>query len=219
MKFLVSTLLVAALAVQNVEAATWYFLRWYTPNASAQLQKFSMTMTVPPIRKAGTYYLWPGLQDTSGSGVFQQVLDGRKGAWWIGSGWCCSNPSLPWGSGFSAAPGNKVTISNTRDANGVNWSATMNMGTSSAKDSFPLGYKNFNQALLAIELTGVTWDFGPLTWNNVVMVMNTTQTGWCTKAPENYGSATKYTMTTPRAVTVGGTTTCTIDQVVMQGPA
>tara|TARA_R110002060_G_scaffold36097_3_gene46981 strand:+ start:366 stop:515 length:150 start_codon:yes stop_codon:yes gene_type:complete len=48
-----------------------------------------MVMTVPPIKQAGTYYLWPGLQDTGNTGVYQEVLDGRKGAWWIGAGWCC----------------------------------------------------------------------------------------------------------------------------------
>jgi hypothetical protein len=37
-----------------------------------------------------------------------------------------------------------------------------------------------NQAILAIELTNVSWDFGQLVWNNVVMVMNTTSTAWCT---------------------------------------
>ena len=59
-------------------------------------------------------------------------------------------------------------------------------------------YKNFNQAILAIELTGVTWDFGELVWKDVMMaslfpvhrhrvqltiyqVMNTTDTAWCTR--------------------------------------
>jgi hypothetical protein len=37
------------------------------------------------------------------------------------------------------------------------------------------------QALLAIELYSVPWDFGKLAWNDIVMVMNTTQTAWCTK--------------------------------------
>lgn len=48
-----------------------------------------MQMTVPKLQKAGTYYLWPGLQDTANTGVYQSVLDGRSGTWWIGSGWCC----------------------------------------------------------------------------------------------------------------------------------
>jgi hypothetical protein len=33
-----------------------------------------------------------------------------------------------------------------------------------------LGTKNFNQVLFAIELTGVSWDFGALVFNNVVIV-------------------------------------------------
>ena len=54
------------------------------------------------------------------------------------------------------------------------------------------------QALLAIELNGVSWDFGKLVWNNIVMVcpprphlanfhltrfqvVNGTQTSWCTE--------------------------------------
>lgn len=58
-------------------------------------------MTIPRLPKAGTYYLWPGLQDTGNTGVYQSVLDGRRGTWWVGSGWCCSNPNLAWGDGFN----------------------------------------------------------------------------------------------------------------------
>ena len=56
-----------------------------------------MEMVVPKLPKAGTYYLWPGLQDTGGTGVYQEVLDGRSGTWWIGAGWCCrySFPAAP----------------------------------------------------------------------------------------------------------------------------
>ncbi|KAH8596555.1 hypothetical protein B0O99DRAFT_685554 [Bisporella sp. PMI_857] len=176
-----------------------------------------MQMVVPTLPRAGVYYLWPGLQDTGNTGVYQQVLDGRSGTWWIGSGWCCSNPSLPWGSGFNTANGGTVTITNT--LSGANWRATIADSSHSVADSFALGYKNMNQAILAIELTNVSWDFGQLVWNNVVMVMNTTSTAWCTSAPENYNSATRYTSTTPRVVVSGGKTTCTIDKIVMQGPA
>jgi len=37
-------------------------------------------------------------------------------------------------------------------------------------NSFALGSKTFNQVLFAIELTGVSWDFGALVFNNVVIV-------------------------------------------------
>ena len=56
--------------------------------SSHELQ-FSMQMVAPTLQKAGVYYLWPGLQDTGSTGVYQEVLDGTSGYWWIGSGWCC----------------------------------------------------------------------------------------------------------------------------------
>ncbi|KAE8442871.1 hypothetical protein EG329_002613 [Mollisiaceae sp. DMI_Dod_QoI] len=137
------------------------------------------------------------------------------------------NPNLPWGDGFNVAATNTVNISMTHDAS--NWTSTVGFSTHSVKNSFPLGNKNFNQAILAIELTGVSWDFGELVWENVTMVMNTTQTAWCTRnnehntdeirAPENYNSATKYTSTGGKTTVSGGEVTCTIDKVVMQGPA
>lgn len=133
----------------QASAATWYFLRYYTPSG-AKFTSFSGDMVIPPLPQAGTYYLWPGLQPTDNSGVYQNVLDGRSGTWWIGSGWyafrfsfslhetkpfdakhsscsglfptvfhtnschrCCSNPSLPWGSGFNTYSGETVTFSNT----------------------------------------------------------------------------------------------------------
>jgi len=219
MKIFSVALWLGVVFLRHVSAATWYFLRWNAPSVSVQFHQFSMQMVVPPLQKAGVYYLWPGLQDTGNTGVYQEVLDGRKGAWWIGAGWCCNNPNLPWGDGFQAPNGNTVDISMTRDTSGPNWTSSMTMGSSKKVDSFPLAYKNFNQAILAIELNGVQWDFGKLVWNNITMVVNGTQSAWCTKPPENYNEATKYTITEPKAVTLGGSTTCTIDQIVMEAPA
>lgn len=51
-----------------------------------------------------------------------------------------------------------------------NWTSSVVFDTHTAKNSFPLGNKNFNQAILAIELTGVSWDFGELVWEDIVMV-------------------------------------------------
>ncbi len=56
-----------------------------------------------------------------------------------------------------AAAGNKVAISMSRDSNGVNWTSTMSMGSSSTKDSFPLGYKNFNQVSSSLLANLVLW--------------------------------------------------------------
>jgi hypothetical protein len=77
-----------------------YFLTYKTP-AGAYISSYSGKLVAPTLPGAGTYYLWPGLQPPDNAGVLQQVLDGRSGEWWIGSGWCCSNPSLSWGSGYN----------------------------------------------------------------------------------------------------------------------
>ncbi|KAF9741455.1 hypothetical protein PMIN01_00994 [Paraphaeosphaeria minitans] len=82
-----------ATLLSPTSAATWYFLSYNLPSSQAFLS-FSGTMQIPKLPKAGTYYLWPGLQPTDSSAVYQNVLDGRSGTWWIGNDWCCSNPSL-----------------------------------------------------------------------------------------------------------------------------
>jgi len=81
-------------------AVSWYFLTYWAPD-DAKFTYFGGEMVIPELPQAATYYLWPGLQPTDGSGVYQNVLDGRSGTWWFGSGWCCSNPTLAWGSGFN----------------------------------------------------------------------------------------------------------------------
>ncbi|KAF8865241.1 hypothetical protein BDZ45DRAFT_440351 [Acephala macrosclerotiorum] len=129
-------------------------------------------------------------------------------------------PYLPWGDGFNVAATNTAQISMSHTPNTPsNWTSSVVFDANTAKNSFPLGNKNSNQAILAIESTGVTWTFGELSWEDIVIAMNTTQTAWCTKPPENYNSATKYTSTGGKAPVCGGETTCTIDKIVMQGPA
>jgi hypothetical protein len=123
--------------VSSTQAATWYFLRYNLPSSQAFLS-FSGTMSIPKLPKAGTYYLWPGLQPTDNTGVYQNVLDGRSGTWWIGSGWCCKNPNLPWGSGFNVAQGDIVTFSNTR-VSSSNWTSSLTKGDGkTVSDSFAL---------------------------------------------------------------------------------
>lgn len=95
--------------LSSVFAQDWNFLVTYSPPGSKFIS-YTGNMVAPTLPRAGVYYLWPGLQPTDNSGVFQPVLDGRSGGWWFGSGWCCSNPSLAWGGGFPA----KVNTTSTR---------------------------------------------------------------------------------------------------------
>ncbi|CZT11940.1 related to putative protein [Rhynchosporium agropyri] len=223
---LLTTLLVLGASLHNVNADEYippsktimYFLRW---NTNAQFQKFDAVMTAPPIKNSGDVYLWPGLQDVDQTGVFQEVLQGiygGTGKWWMQTMWCCSNSQR--GDGIDVLPGNKIAISNTLSGDRVNWLTNVTVGSISNNEPFALGYKAMNQAILCIEVQqGAAWDFGPLTWENVVMVVNTTDHAFCLIEPENWNDLTIYSMTKPKAVTKDGLTTCTIDKIVMERPA
>ncbi|TAQ84889.1 hypothetical protein B7494_g6777 [Chlorociboria aeruginascens] len=223
MKILLFTVLLLNLYIQHAHSQTWYFLRYWTPSDAVQFTSFSGTMVVPSLPTAGTYYLWPGLQDIGTTGVFQSVLDGRSGTWWIGDGWCCSNPSLSWGSGFNAYQGDVVQFTYSRDAADGNWDTTLTLNgdaSSRVTGAFPLAYKSFDQVLFAIELYGVTWDFGPLVFENVSVSTNSSNTSWCTSAPENYNSATNYTLEGVAATVdaAAGTMTCEIAKLHLFTP-
>lgn len=141
-----------ALLPTRAAAVSWYFLTYY-PASGAYFTELSGSMVVPTLPAAATYYLWPGLQPTDGSGVYQNVLDGRSGTWYFGSGWCCSNPTLAWGSGFNTYAGETNTFSNVR-VDDTNWQTTIVHGSTGTTDvnDFALASKSFNQAIFAIEL-------------------------------------------------------------------
>lgn len=74
----------------TANAVNWNFLTYY-PSSGQQFTRFAGSMSVPTAPSSGgPYYLWPGLQPTDNSGVYQNVLDSRS-AWYFGSGWCCSS--------------------------------------------------------------------------------------------------------------------------------
>ncbi|KAI1334907.1 hypothetical protein F5Y15DRAFT_399676 [Xylariaceae sp. FL0016] len=217
---LFSVLMMSMLAlVGQASAATWYFLRYY-PASGQQFTSLSGVMTIPELPQAGYYYLWPGLQPTDNSGVYQNVLDGRSGTWWIGSGWCCSNPSLAWGGGFNTYAAEEVSFSNT--LGGGTWTSTLTRQSTgdTVTDTFDLTSKSFNQALFAIELTDVSWDFGPLAFSDVVITTTgSTDSSWCNDSPENYNSAAVYSISGVSASVSGTTVTCTISSLILESPA
>ena len=145
---LLSVAFLPILFASQAAAATWYFLRYNTPSG-AKFTTFSGQMVVPTLPKAAVYYLWPGLQPTDNSGVYQNVLDGRSGTWWFGSGWCCSNPSLPWGGGFNTYAGETSTFSNVLNSDGSGWTTTTTRGSngSPVTNTFALG-KSWKQIYL-----------------------------------------------------------------------
>ncbi|KAI9736632.1 MAG: hypothetical protein M1834_000836 [Cirrosporium novae-zelandiae] len=220
MRFASLFTLIINLYVCGVYGVTWYFLE-YNPSGSGQyFTEFSGTMEIPTLPQAGVYYLWPGLQPTDNSGVYQNVLDGRSGTWWLGSGWCCSNPSLAWGSGFNIDGGDTATFSNVKGTG--NWTSTLTKGSTgdTVTDNFALTSKNFNQAIFAIELYDETWDFGSLTFTDVTIVATGSDSStWCDTTPTNYNNAAEFTVSGATATVSGTTVTCHIDTVELIGPA
>ncbi|KAJ7750066.1 hypothetical protein DFH07DRAFT_775206 [Mycena maculata] len=219
MKLLTTCLALLAL-LEYVSAQTWYFLTFTTP-AGAYISAYSGSFVAPPLPEAATYYLWPGLQPPDNAGVLQGVLDGRSGEWWIGDGYCCSNPSLAWGSGFNVPNGQTVDFSFSVDSiQDGTWGTTLSSsGGGAATGSFPLPTHPMNQAIMAIELYGVAWTFGQFAFSDVVIVANTTSTAWCTGGPYNYENAAVVSLSTPVATVSGGQTTCKIASIILVEPA
>ena len=119
----VAASLLTLLAPRSQDAtASWYFLRYFPP-AGEKFVSLTGEMIIPAMPEPGTYYLWPGLQPADGGGVYQNVLDGRSGKWWFGSGWCCTNPSQLWGGGFATEPGDVVEFANNLHPNGASWTS------------------------------------------------------------------------------------------------
>jgi hypothetical protein len=143
------SILVVLFHFQCASAATWYFARYWTPS-SAQFTSFTGTMTIPRLPKAGVYYLWPGLQPADDTGVLQNVLDGRSGAWWIGSGWCCENPKLSWGDGFNVNQGDTVQFQNVKSGNDWRCSLRKTSTGETVSNTFPLGESLRRPVLLVV---------------------------------------------------------------------
>lgn len=219
MNFLLS-LFAALVLIEFASAQTWYFVTFTTP-AGSYISSYTGSFVAPTLPQAATYYLWPGLQPRDNAGVLQPVLDGRSGTWWIGDGWCCSNPSLPWGSGFNVANGKTVQFGlKVNSIQNGTWATTLSSsGGGSATGTFPLPTHPMNQAIMAIELYDVAWTFGQFAFSNVVIVANTTSTAWCTNGPTNYQNAAVVSKSTPVATVSGGQTTCTIASIVLVRPA
>lgn len=111
-----------------------------------------------------------------------------------------------------------IAFSNRLGGSGT-WSTSLSSGGNTATGSFALPGKAMNQAILAIELYDTAWDFGSLTFTNVVITANTASTSWCTNGPANYNNAAVVSISRPTATVSGGTSTCSIASITLVRPA
>jgi len=77
----------------------------------------------------------------------------------------------------------------------------------------------FSNAFLDIELqNNAQWTFGPVTWQEIVLVANTTDTSWCDEY-QLAGQDTVFTSTAPVATAEGGNrVVCTIQRAELTPP-
>ncbi|KAK7026877.1 hypothetical protein VNI00_015419 [Paramarasmius palmivorus] len=178
LKFLASTLSTLFLLALGVTAADWYTVEWDAPQFTA----LSGDMVIPKLpNSGGTPYVWPALQ--SDNGVLQAVCDGRSGVWWIGDGFY-GTPSLPWGNGFNVNPGDTVHFSFTsqRQVGEYNvehpWKHDESRNIRCRGKTFYL--KPIPSLLtLDMQLTGIPFNFGPITYRNVKITATTPASQWC----------------------------------------
>ena len=131
------------LSVSAYEVSSWHMIRYHLPEGSG-FTSFSGDMVIPPLKRvtAGTYYVWPGLETPDDNGIYQNVLGGNSsglqngGAWSYFSGFCCQNPTLPWGASLDLFEGDSIHFSNVKNAD---WTTVSRMNSTgrTVTSSFP----------------------------------------------------------------------------------
>ena len=91
-------------------------------------------MVIPPLKpvSAGTYYVWPGLETPNDDSIYQNVLSGNAsgestGTWSYFSGFCCQNPTLPWGAPLYMNGGDTVSFGNVKSSS--SWTTVSKKGS------------------------------------------------------------------------------------------
>ncbi|KAG9858078.1 hypothetical protein KCU98_g411, partial [Aureobasidium melanogenum] len=127
---------------------------------------------------------------------------------------------LPWGGGFGAEEGDVLFFNNTRNANATEWVSVIekNCSETSVTNSFPITDKVTNDAPFAAELYGA-WDFGPLIFEDIVLIATGSDTSFCTDSPWNYNGATNVSVVGVEASVGTDTVTCSIESITLWGPA
>ncbi|KAI9721681.1 MAG: hypothetical protein M1828_005049 [Chrysothrix sp. TS-e1954] len=234
--FCLSTLLAGTSLAQRAAAQLaadipiWYYTVAFELTKSQGFTSITGDISVPPWVKPDSKGIWAGLQDKEEVGVLQEILaippDGTDVAppyWDYYTGWFDhrATPQMTDGKSLKVLANSTVSFNLTYD--GPNWD-------SSPKYSSGSGGLGFYLAVFAVELQyNATWDFGPITFSNIVMTALGTDQSWCDNKPHNSDNTTDYTISGvsasagstagPAATLDENTVTCTIEQLVLLGPS
>ncbi|TVY28010.1 hypothetical protein LHYA1_G005177 [Lachnellula hyalina] len=208
----------------------------------APILRFESTLVIPASSPDASpdgdvQALWPGLQtDTLLQNVVTNVGGGPH-EWYLLPFYCC-HPAGKLTAQRRIYPGDLLTNSYIWDMAHNKWLDTWALTpgpegskaglaafqggltfdqTTASKEQSGLVPKPYDQPVLAIELQGHgTWDFGAVTWRNIIMEANTTETDWCTMVTTD--NPMKLTTSPPVVRTEGNVTTCYISQMTFESP-
>ncbi|KAF8850319.1 hypothetical protein BDZ45DRAFT_696855 [Acephala macrosclerotiorum] len=202
---------------------------------NARIFRFQSTMIIPSgspdSNTNAIQYLWPGMEPYQRNNVFQNVI--ANGA----PGECPVKMLVP---GMKVYPGDSLT--NTFTLNQFtniwynNWiNIPRSAGTEAGEVAYsggivfdPKNYDDdnttngeiFTSAIFAIELQRAgKWDFGQLSWRDIILEIDTRDTTWCTKGPYlNGGGSFKFNFSPPVVAVVDNVVRCYIAEMNYVSP-
>ncbi|KAF4631836.1 hypothetical protein G7Y89_g6289 [Cudoniella acicularis] len=218
---------------RDIQNLTFYSTTFYP---QAPVVRFESTMIIPasspdPIQNGHVQAVWPGVNNKT---LLQNVMTntGGVGEWFTFPFFCCTT-SGHLANQSQVYPGDSLTttylwdqahnkwldswVSSPGDA-GVQAGSTGFIGGITFDPNIAPGHDvAMDTASLNIELQdGSTWDFGPIIWQNILVVAQTTDDSWCTKP--SVTDNMNFQMSVPTSNTANGTTTCYIASMVFTSP-
>ncbi|KAF8857719.1 hypothetical protein BDZ45DRAFT_690650 [Acephala macrosclerotiorum] len=157
---------------------------------SAPIIHFQNTLLTPTNPQGtNTRAVWSGLQPSSGSFVYQTVIQSTPGAWWIAPQVCCT-PQQILSPRIQLSPADTLKSTFELQSDGhvkVSWLGNPSGGTAFSGSAVmdPNAYRNggpLNHAVFSIEpqSPASVWDFGNVVFKDIVVTAQTAGIGWCT---------------------------------------
>ncbi|KAJ7875983.1 hypothetical protein B0H13DRAFT_1632447 [Mycena leptocephala] len=196
----------------------------YAVPQGQNIVQFTGTMCVPHLPHKGFYYLWPGLFLPNYGGILQPVLSGGTGQWSINNTWYYAITEDPAGQqdvqhvAFGVDEGDDVRFNMQKNDT---WSIALSVPgtTKEVTNSFPMIADHIPYAVFEIELWDQVWDFGPLTFTDITIVTqvsNSTSGSWCNDRPSS--TQTSFQASGVTSTVQNGRVTCSIQSLVLQQP-
>ncbi|KUJ23837.1 uncharacterized protein LY89DRAFT_744355 [Mollisia scopiformis] len=244
--FAAAILFMASKALAEIEPTASDNLRffgvWLGASMGADIFRFQSTLIIPAgspdSNTLGLQAVWPGLQPHSQQYVLQNVLANGVPGEWLLEPYSCCNPIAMLVPPMRVYPGDTLTNTFSLDRFSMQWQINWvvipgPVGQAAGEVSFNGGlnfdltqYDNDNatieaytSSMFAIELQhGGQWDFGPVSWRDILLEINTTDTTWCKSGPQLQAGSFHWNYSTPVASPVDNVVRCYIAEMNFESP-